>query len=327
MMGTGSIAANFHEGTRSEYLAQYVFSSFGTAVAVPHEEDHGLDLICTLTERLGQRAWAKASYTVQVKSEAKPWIFDNPNSVEWLVKHPLPFFLCIVDKITGILHIYHTMPRFYAWGLGKLPSRLEMVPNEETSGQSTQWSDEYKFPLSPILTIDIMKISDNEYWKNVKRILDHWIELDNNNLTRIRAGLHSWEMPPKYETNNMPSRSRTLQWLAHPQEELLDQGLLEPAIRHLSDCLECIGIQLYNTGNKVAGVDAALLYRHLHQVLPIFTDYEKVSGGALWLIFQHLNKPPLQKQHYAFSGIDELQKIIEDALPGPNAPVGGQGCI
>ena len=32
----GSIAPNLHEGSRSEYLAQYVFSSFGTAVPVPH---------------------------------------------------------------------------------------------------------------------------------------------------------------------------------------------------------------------------------------------------------------------------------------------------
>ena len=33
----GAIAANLHEGSRSEYLAQYVFASFGTAVSVPNE--------------------------------------------------------------------------------------------------------------------------------------------------------------------------------------------------------------------------------------------------------------------------------------------------
>ena len=42
----GAIAANLHEGSRSEYLAQYVFSSWGTAVAIPHQEDSGLDLFC-----------------------------------------------------------------------------------------------------------------------------------------------------------------------------------------------------------------------------------------------------------------------------------------
>jgi len=29
---TGSLATGFHEGSRSEYLAQFVFSSFGTAI-------------------------------------------------------------------------------------------------------------------------------------------------------------------------------------------------------------------------------------------------------------------------------------------------------
>jgi hypothetical protein len=48
---TGSIAANLHEGSRSEYLAQFVFSSFGTAIPVPHQEDSGLDIYCTLLER------------------------------------------------------------------------------------------------------------------------------------------------------------------------------------------------------------------------------------------------------------------------------------
>jgi len=51
----GSIATNLHEGSRSEYLAQYVFSSFGTAVPVPHQEDSGLDIYCTLLETDGQR--------------------------------------------------------------------------------------------------------------------------------------------------------------------------------------------------------------------------------------------------------------------------------
>jgi hypothetical protein len=44
---TGAIAANLHEGSRSEYLAQFVFSSFGTSITVPHQEDSGLDIYCT----------------------------------------------------------------------------------------------------------------------------------------------------------------------------------------------------------------------------------------------------------------------------------------
>jgi hypothetical protein len=39
---TGSIPANFHEAARSEYLAQYVFTMFGTSVLVPRQEDYGV---------------------------------------------------------------------------------------------------------------------------------------------------------------------------------------------------------------------------------------------------------------------------------------------
>src|SRR6266702_3192987 len=31
-LAPGAVAANFHEGSRSEYLAQYVFAMFGTSV-------------------------------------------------------------------------------------------------------------------------------------------------------------------------------------------------------------------------------------------------------------------------------------------------------
>jgi hypothetical protein len=88
----GSLASNPHEGSRSEYLAQYVFSSFGTAIPVPHQEDTGLDIYCTLLERIGQRSWPRAYYSVQVKSTMDPWIFDGPESVRWIIEHPLPSF-------------------------------------------------------------------------------------------------------------------------------------------------------------------------------------------------------------------------------------------
>jgi hypothetical protein len=41
-MVVGAIAPNAHEGSRSEYLAQYVFASFGAAVAIPTRKTAGL---------------------------------------------------------------------------------------------------------------------------------------------------------------------------------------------------------------------------------------------------------------------------------------------
>ncbi len=61
----GAVATNPHEGSRAEYLAQYIFASFGTSVPVPHQEDTGVDLYCTLTEAIGHRSWPRAYFAVQ----------------------------------------------------------------------------------------------------------------------------------------------------------------------------------------------------------------------------------------------------------------------
>ena len=132
----GSIAPNLHEGSRSEYLAQYIFSAFGTAVPVPHQKDSGLDIYCTLMETVGRRAWPHAYYSVQVKSTMDPWVFSSTASVRWLVEHPLPIFLCIVNKADARILVYHTTPRFAAWVLSLHKDRLELIPGMEARAQS-----------------------------------------------------------------------------------------------------------------------------------------------------------------------------------------------
>jgi hypothetical protein len=103
---TGSIAANFHEAGRSEYLAQYVFTMFGTSVPVPRQQDHGVDLYCTLfSERQGQRVWPVAYYSVQIKSEIEPWKFTHPESLRWVVEYPAPLLLCIIKKNDGLVRV------------------------------------------------------------------------------------------------------------------------------------------------------------------------------------------------------------------------------
>jgi hypothetical protein len=94
----GAIATNLHQGSRSEYLAQYVFAAFGTAVATPHQGDYGLDLYCTLLEQQGNRGWPKGYFSVQVKSTREGWIFDNENAVRWLVEYPYRSFFAWSTK-------------------------------------------------------------------------------------------------------------------------------------------------------------------------------------------------------------------------------------
>jgi hypothetical protein len=305
----GAIAPNFREGSRSEYLALYVLSSFGTAVAVPHQEDHGIDFYCTLTERDGQRAWAKASYTVQVKSRLSPWAFNSRKSVEWLLKHPLPLFLGIVNKKESRIRIYYTAPRFCTWTLGKLPNSLQMIPTLETQGFTPRWNAEYKFPMAPILDIEIARLGIDSYWDNARKVLEFWVDNENDNLARIRSGLLMVELPYEYRTNSMPGGGIEQQWLAAPPQDLLDSG-----IRHLSECLDCMGSQFHRLGEFVTAVEIGLLYRHMHQTLSVFSS-DSNGTGMLKILFSELfNKLPKDKRTYAFAGIDEIQMRLEGVL-------------
>jgi Domain of unknown function (DUF4365) len=104
MRATGAVSFGFHEGSHSEVLVDYLFSAWGTVTPARRQSDYGLDLYCTLTERVGPRARVQEYFSVQVKSSAGAlWAFNDPASVKWLIDHPLPLFLSTVDKKNGIV--------------------------------------------------------------------------------------------------------------------------------------------------------------------------------------------------------------------------------
>src|SRR5438128_2181456 len=111
---SGVVAANPHEGSRSEVLADYLFCRWGTGTPVRRQDDFGIDLYCTLTEHVGKRAMVTDYFVVQVKSAGRQfrWRFHGRDSVRWLIEYPQPLFLAWVDKKGGILRVYHVMPRF-----------------------------------------------------------------------------------------------------------------------------------------------------------------------------------------------------------------------
>ena len=252
----GAIAANLHEGSRSEYLALYVFASFGTAMSVPQPEDTGIDLYCTLTERIGQRAWPCAYFSVQVKSPMDSWNFNSKESVQWLVEHPLPIFLCIVDKASARLRVYHTSPRFYVWSLPPLPDRLGLVPTTDQNGKCTQWSDNTEFPLgAPILDASVVELLDDEFHKRAKEVLRFWIDVELENLARIKAGIHSFKMPYEYSTNSIDVNG----WITQGDRAAPDLALAKD---HVQESLAYLASQLYQSGDLSGAARCAMLHRH-----------------------------------------------------------------
>ena len=134
MPSPGAVAANLYQGSRSEYLAQYVFSMFGTAALVPHEADYGLDLFCTRTRTERGRAEPYAYYAVQIKSTPDPWVFDGPGSVRWILEYPAPLLFCVVNKNAAEkvarFSVYQLIARFQAAIMPDQPPSLTLVPGE-----------------------------------------------------------------------------------------------------------------------------------------------------------------------------------------------------
>ena len=309
----GALATNLHEGSRSEYLAQYIFASFGTSVPVPHQEDTGVDLYCTLTEAIGSRSWPRAYFAVQVKSTMDAWRLDDAESVRWLVEHPLPLFLCVVDKRLARIRVYHTSPRFYVWSMPPLPDHLELVPTADPEGVCTQWEGNNTFSLSaPVLDASIQDLLQDEFHEKAREVLQFWIGVDAANLDRRKAGIHSFEMPAKYRANSKDYDAKVIQgnWKVDN---------LEGAMIHIKELAAYLAGQLHQRGDLAGATRCALLLRHF---------FKDDTSGHLHFLHQAINT--LVKggeQNYLFRGVDALNTVIDEALGLPDTvdPRGSKG--
>lgn len=301
----GEKSYGFHEGSRSEYLAQYAFASWGTAVVIPQQEDHGLDLHCTLMERVGRRFLAKSPYTLQVKSEMKPVIFEGKEAVRWLIEHPLPLFLCVVDKGSGRLSVYNTLARFQVFSVGRWPDRLSIIPQPRNPGQDGQcisWPGTYDLSLDqPILEFTVAEALDEVFWKNLLEVFEHWIEVENDNLTRVRTRHLSCRVPDRYKTNEWCPTGWQTDSLGHATNEQFH----ETADR-VQDSLEWLADQLLRKDDLEGAAKAALLSRHL---------FPSRIGGLLHHVENALNRR-LGSDSYVYAGVDHLAKTVRNALRG-----------
>lgn len=307
---TGAISTMSHTGFRSELLAQYLFSSWGTVVATPIPQDYGIDLTCNLTDQIGNRAWARSTFTVQVKSNMDPWNFNSVDSVRWLIQHPLPLFFCVVNKAEVRMRVYHTAPRFYIWSLGKLPERLRLKPSTEEEGKFIEWKGGIEYSLgAPILDVCLTQLLDDGFMKKARTVLEFWMEIENRNLSLVRAGLMRFRMPHEYKPNDATISAWGEQGLKKPNDEQIKNGVI-----HLAEALDCLGSQFFYRSDFQAAVKAALLYRHLFKAFPKCFD-QRLPAGALGRLHKYLNdRMPGLKKKYVFAGIDEIGHQVDAAF-------------
>jgi hypothetical protein len=317
---TGAIAGNLHEGSRSEILADYLFSRWGAVTPVRRQDDYGLDLHCTLTERVGQREQVCEYFSVQVKSTEEAWQFSDPESVRWLIEYPTPLFLCTVSKQHLRVRVYHVFPRFYAWALGNLPESLELTPGEGPSGKFVQWENGSTFSLSaPIIEAGIADLADNARLLTLRNAFAHWVRFDRENCDLIRQGLLRFRMPDRYTVNEM-SATPSIGQISYgaPPPEFLNRGLLR-----LAEALECIGGQIGMTmgdrgSDRAFALEAALLLDRIQTKYPdVFKDNllwgHRVPGQLERIVVRGLNDASEQKQGcYLYAGLEAVEKMIAD---------------
>lgn len=91
---------NYHEGDRSEYLAEYALSTIGHCIKVPRQDDHfGTDFIVHLfTPDSLKTNTLKPSgvifiFAIQIKSNLDPIVIKENDMDSWFKTFMMPFLI------------------------------------------------------------------------------------------------------------------------------------------------------------------------------------------------------------------------------------------
>ncbi len=189
-------------------------------------------------------------------------------------------------------------------GRSRLLLRLQLIPETVEIGRATQWlpdtksGDQWTFGLgAPILDFSLNDTLEDGFIDNAKRVLEFWLDVDQKNLLRVKAGMYSFTMPDYYETNTTNFRG----WAS---QEIIDVPTekLSCSKGHLDELLSWLSRQLTRKGDITGATLGAMVRRHLGSDDP----------GAMTL--QNLINAAVGKDNYVFAGVDELRRLIDEKI-------------
>jgi hypothetical protein len=328
-MPPGAIATNFYQGTRSEYLALYVFSMFGTASPVPHEADYGFDLACTLTRTTSGRGEPYAYYSVQVKAESGAWVFGAPGAVNWILEYPSPLLFCIVDKASTQFTIYQQLARFQTAALPERPPNLTLVPGEpgttRTHHPHVGWDADGNIELGPpILQFTVAELMSDETYAKIRQVLDYWITNELRNILRQQIGMRAASGPAFYETNKVPPESG----FGTFSMSIVPDDVRERAERTAAEHLDWLGHVMEQRGDRTGALLAALLVRHLIPGKGLDRSLGFSPSGLYGSLGQVAQKafPGIARGGTVLGPFDDilahLNQLVEDVASAPIADKG-----
>jgi hypothetical protein len=179
-------------------------------------------------------------YTVQVKSTRDPWSFKDHEAIEWLVNHPSPLFLAIVDKRSGTIDVFQTFARFDLYVHARYPTPLVLYPGEPGTGSVGLWDGVTSdCDLgAPILRVTANELFDDAVVAERLEVLSKWVEIERKNILLRDLGLLRFRGPEGYKTNHLSFHGYNEKGLGHVTDEQL-----ELALHALGESLDCVGSQ------------------------------------------------------------------------------------
>ena len=126
-------------------------------------------------------------------------------------------------------------------------------------GRCCQWPGSYDLSLDqPILDFSVNEMLDDVFWQKARTVFEHWIRVENDNLTRVRTRLPTCRFPDPYKTNDTWVGGWATLSLTFPNEEQFDETTIA-----LKESIAWVGEQLLRKGDLDGAAKAALLHRHL----------------------------------------------------------------
>jgi hypothetical protein len=236
----GAVGVNKTSGAQSEILAEYLFSHGGPVLRGRDESDYGVDLFCALAKRDGQQMLVSWPYTVQVKSNRAPWRFEASETIEWLVNHPSPFFLAIVDKSDGTIDVFQTFARFDLYVHARYPTPLVLRPGKPGEGSVGLWdgvTNNYDLG-APIVRVTASELLNEQVLAERLAVLSKWVDIERKNIVLRDLGLLRFRGPQGYKTNEIAFSGWNEKGLGHVSAEQLGR-----ALHALGESLDCVGSQ------------------------------------------------------------------------------------
>jgi len=188
-------------------MAEFVLNTIAFTTRVPRQEDIGHDFVCALSELQNGFYCAGPSFTVQVKSDNKPFEFDKPHEIAWIKEQENPFFLAVGNREALKLDIYSTWNRlngFLAKRADKIIFELSPPPpGQKAVSTEEDGSKQVIYLGKPVVSASIQEMMDDAHATTVRDKLRRWILLDRENIVNSHAGMHWTVGPEKWETNEL----------------------------------------------------------------------------------------------------------------------------